>query len=315
MGKKGVNRLFLGVIAFHIALVIVMILCPGLFKIGVIANLLLGELVILIPGLIYLLIYVCSKRPEKEPLKDRLMFHKIKPSTFFMSILFTFLMMPLTTLINAISMLFVDNTMLALSDRIIELPFAVMFFIMAIFGPFCEEFVFRGIIYGGYRKEGRGLAAVLFSGLLFGLMHMNLNQACYAFVIGIALALLAEASGSIWTSILFHGIFNAQSVCIMYLVEKMMPGYYSAASQAALTKEDMYLTISVYLVLAVAATAAALCVLVWIAGNEGRKELLKEAIFGKKAEKKTLLTPILIIAIILSIAYIIFDLVGSSILG
>ena len=61
-----------------------------------------------------------------------------------------------------------------------------MFFV-GILAPVCEEVVFRGAIFGGMKKEGNIFKAVMVSGLLFGLLHMNINQASYAFVIGILL--------------------------------------------------------------------------------------------------------------------------------
>ena len=64
---------------------------------------------------------------------------------------------------------------------------------------------------------------VLLSSLLFGLMHMNFNQAPYAFALGVAMAVLVEATGSLWSSVLMHVIFNAQSVLLMYFYQHFMP--------------------------------------------------------------------------------------------
>ena len=69
---------------------------------------------------------------------------------------------------------------------------------MALFGPFCEEFCFRGVVYRGYLKSGNVTGAVLLSSLLFGLMHMNFNQAPYAFALALpwpCLLKLREACG------------------------------------------------------------------------------------------------------------------------
>ena len=105
-----------------------------------------------------------------------------------MIILYTFLMGPLTTLLNAISMLFVDNAVVSISGGVLNLPFLLTFFLMAVFGPVCEELCFRGVVYRGYLKSGNVVGAVLLSSLLFGLMHMNFNQAPYAFAIGVSMA-------------------------------------------------------------------------------------------------------------------------------
>ena len=145
----------------------------------------------------------------------------------------------------------------------------LMFFMMAIFGPVCEELCFRGIVYRGYLKSGNALGAVLLSSLLFGLIHMNFNQAPYAFVLGVAMALLVEATGSLFSSILMHAAFNGWSVVIMYVYDRFLPGMTEQVEQSAGT-EEMIAVISLYFVLALVCTALAGCVLVWLCMNQGR---------------------------------------------
>lgn len=313
MEKNGINRMFFSIILLHIAVVFLLMLIPNItasiITISITENLLLSELMILGPGLVYLLLKKRNYGAAGLTYGNRLGFHKIRISTFFLTILFTFLVMPLTTLCNAISMLFVDNTMLMISPQMLSMPFVLMLFLVAVYGPFCEEFVFRGIVYGGYRRQGSTCGAVLLSGLLFGLMHLNFNQAGYAFVMGIALAVLMEASGSIWTSILCHFIFNAQSVCLLYLENYFMPEFFQQQLQMDISKEQLYLTISVYFVLAAITTAIAVCVLCAIAKNEGRSEQLKKVLPGKGEKKTHLFSPILILGIITCLAYMIFEVV------
>ena len=326
MERKAINRLFLAIILIHLIVVCILVKTSFMTDMGIITNLILSESMIMVPGLIYLLIYSANKKKainiqmqsetETESICERLGFKKIKMSTFFMLILFTFMIMPLTTLLNAITMLFVDNTVLFMSGQVLTQPFIVMLFMVAMFGPFCEEFVFRGIIYGGYRKEGSLFSAVILSGLLFGLMHMNLNQACYAFVIGIAFALLVEATGSIFSSILCHFVFNAQSVCIMYMANYFMPQIYEEGSELAQSStEELYITISVYIVIAAITTAIAYCILSWIAKNEGRTEQLKKALPSKTRKGKNLWSIALVAGIVLSVAYMAFEIVLTRLIS
>ena len=56
------------------------------------------------------------------------------------------------------------------------------------------------------------------SGLVFGLFHLNINQFCYAFVIGVVFAFLVEATGSIWSSVLAHFAINTYSIKIIQLL-------------------------------------------------------------------------------------------------
>ena len=236
MEIKKINWLMVGTFALHIVVSLVLYNFPDMFEIGILLNLSLGEIMLFLPMVVYLLLWKLNagKRNDFETeevkpqtLRERLHYNKVKPSTLLYALIFTWLSMPLTTLINAISMLFVDNTVMMLSEQFLGVAFPVMLFFMAVVPAFCEETLFRGVVYGGYRKHGDKFVAVLLSGFLFGIMHMNLNQALYAFAIGVLLALLFEATDSIFPTMLFHFVYNAQSCCLMYLVEEIVPGFYS----------------------------------------------------------------------------------------
>mgnify|MGYP003292098978 CR=1 FL=1 len=299
MNSKKANRLFLSVVLMHFVLVVILMVSSQFFSLGIVENLLVSQMVILLPALV-------SIGREKMGARD-LGFRKIKISTIFLIILYTLLCMPLVTVINAISMLFVDNTVAVMSSEILALPFPAAFILIAMFGPFSEELVFRGVIYHGYRKDGNALGAVLLSALTFGFMHMNFNQAGYAFVIGIALAFLMIATNSIWSAIIVHVIINAQSVCMMYITEYFMPGSL-AADAAALTKEDLLMMIGVYSVIAAVTTVLAICLLIFIASREGQKEELTHLL--KKTENtKCRITPALTVALVIAFLYMLLEAV------
>ena len=215
MNSKKSNWLFLTIILVHFAVVAFLLVIGDRIPFGIIANLIVSEGIIIVPALLFLFL---SGSRRNEILR----FHKIKISSAFMIVLFTFLIMPLVTVLNAISMFFTENAVAAMQEEILGVTFPVMLFMIGIFGPFCEEFVFRGMVYGGYVKSGSRFWAILLSALLFGLMHMNFNQAIYAFAIGILFALLMEATDSLWAPMLCHMIFNSEQVCLMYLSTKLL---------------------------------------------------------------------------------------------
>ncbi len=323
MEIKKINWLMVGIFALHIVVSLVLYNFPDMFEIGILLNLSLGEILLLLPMVVYLLCWMLGQKKtvseadaeagKQQTLWERLHYKKVKKSTLLYALIFTWLSMPLTTLINAISMLFVDNTVMALSGQILGVAFPVMLFFMAVVPAFCEETLFRGIVYGGYRKHGDKFAAVLASGFLFGVMHMNLNQALYAFAIGVLLALLLEATNSIWPTVLFHFVYNAQSCTLMFLLEEIMPGVYTdpAMLEAASATTDMYIMIAVYVVLAAIFTPLAICMLYKIAKNEGRVEQLKETLPGKKEGKVRIVTASFIIAAVLAIGFIAYDILLS----
>lgn len=79
--------------------------------------------------------------------------------------------------------------------------------------PILEELLFRGIIYGSLK---RGLpssrAALICASLLFGILHGNVVQGVFAFLVGLFLNWIYEAEGSLLPAILAHSAVNASTV-------------------------------------------------------------------------------------------------------
>lgn len=312
MNSKKVNWLFLSIILIEFTVVGLLIVLNTVWKVrfslNIVENLVLSEMILFAPALIFVL--ASLKGAGTSGFNSMLGFHKIKISSFFMVILFTFLIMPMTTAINAISMIFVDNAVTAISGDVLKMPFPVMLFLMGIFGPFCEEFVFRGVIYRGYKNSGTVFWSIFWSALLFGLMHLNFNQAAYAIAIGIMFALLVEATGSLWSSAIAHMVFNSQQVCMMYIINHVMPDAYSGNGAGnELTNEMLVAAIGPYLILGVIGTALAVCVLVWLAGNEHRESALKDIWRFRKNHNSYLVSIPLIIAIVLCLSYMSLELI------
>ena len=290
MNGKKVNRIFLAVVLLNITTIVLLSVLYPIFQLGMIPNLILSQLIVFLPAAFGVLL-------AKENLIQFAGFHKIEVSSVFMTILFTWLCMPLVTLINAISMLFVDNAVASMTSDLAGSPLMATFLVMSILGPLNEELVCRGIFYQGYKRSGTMMQAMLLSALLFALLHMNFNQAAYAFAIGIIAVLLVEATGSLWSSVILHVTINMQPVLLMYMED----GADIQEAQELLTTDMLLLVISVYLVIAVVTTALEGCVLAWIAKNEKREENHRAVWKTRKyiKEGKVVTVPLLIAVIIL----------------
>lgn len=83
----------------------------------------------------------------------------------------------------------------------------VNFFIMVICAPISEELLFRKMIIDRTAKYGEA-TAVLFSGLMFGLFHGNLNQFVYAFVLGLFFGFIYVKTGNVLYTIFMHMLVN-----------------------------------------------------------------------------------------------------------
>ena len=283
---------------------------------NIIVNSAISELMIVIPALLMLIVwyFIQIKKEAYDDdytavrISDRLMYRSVKPTTILMSILYTFTILPLVTLFNLLTMLFVDNTVLEYSVDIIDMSIPAAIFTIAILPAMCEEFAFRGFAYGGYRRECRPAGAILMSAFLFGLIHGNLNQFAYAFVIGIALALLVEATGSIWPSILVHFIINSRAVVGMFLLEHIQSGIFEEYLNGNYDdSESMLVPILIYSVLSVITTLMAGAIISWISEHEGRSNPLKAFTDSKlfKASRVSVWSLALIIGIIGAVAEIV----------
>ena len=87
--------------------------------------------------------------------------------------------------------------------------------ILAVLPALLEEMVFRGYVMGTLRRYGDGLAVVV-SALLFGLMHGNVVQIPFAFLLGLVLGVLALQGGSIWPAVALHFLNNLMAVLLEY---------------------------------------------------------------------------------------------------
>lgn len=265
--NKRVNGFFLGLVLLHLsASILLSVLGTGGIELGTFGALMFTQLLIMVPSFVFLIIFKCD-------LSEWVPFKKLRPGTVALVVLFTFLIMPLISFINVLSQLFTTNTAVEMSAQFMDMPVVMIVFMVGFFGPFCEEFTFRGVIFGGFRQYGYVFAAAVLSGLYFGLMHLNLNQLSYALVLGVIFCLLVEATGSIWGSIIAHAVINTWNVLLMLALDKAYSesGLDIFELSDDLTTTDMKLgMIGVMLVISVIATAIAAGVFIGICRHEGR---------------------------------------------
>ena len=255
-----------------------------------------SEIVILLPILIFIL--VSGENPVAF-----LGFRRIKLGTVLMIALFTLLSMPLITLLNAFSMIWVDNevSMMIETMDVGQMPFWLLFLSLGIIAPVFEETVCRGAYYRSYRKSGSVFKAMILSSIIFALIHLNFNQAAYAFAIGILAVLLVEVTGSLWSSIIYHGLINGSQAVIMYVNLSSDSEIYSE-SAALITNNFLIYTIGIYLILTAVTLPLAWAVLVWMSRYEGRGGVLSDVWNRRKEKKDKMITMPYLLALILCIS-------------
>lgn len=241
----------------------------------------ISQLVYALPVLIYLI--VCGKS-----LKEALRIKKIRISNVFRLILFTYLITPVISLVNALSLIFSKNV---ISETITEItdnyPLGIAVLVVGVMPAILEESVYRGVFYNEYRKLNTR-AAIILSALLFGLLHMNLNQFSYAFVLGAIFALVIEATDSIVSTMIMHFVINSTSVINGYLLPKLMEaaGISDTAVETAgkMDKIVMMQTATALFFPAIVGGVLAFLVFRQIAKKEGRYDAVKR-IFGREEQQ------------------------------
>ena len=143
--------------------------------------------------------------------------------------------------------------------------------LMAVTPGIVEELAYRGVIMGSYRYGSR-LAAIIIGGIMFGAMHMNFNQMAYAMVLGMMLGFLAEATGSIFTTMYAHFCFNEISVIISYIASHVSVLKQMVEKQASegIAADQLKQTILIYIPFAFMGLCAAAAMIVLLAYLNGR---------------------------------------------
>lgn len=90
---------------------------------------------------------------------------------------------------------------------------------MAIFvAPLLEELLFRGILFPFLAKRAGTLNAALCTSIVFTMLHFHLPSAATLYLLSLVLCFAYWRTGSLWTSIGIHMIFNAITVLALNIV-------------------------------------------------------------------------------------------------
>ena len=282
---KGVNRLFLVLVLLSVAAPF--LLGRFLTNLTFYQSTAVSQAMYFAPVLIYIVL-------TGGGILDELQLEIPKLSVMVLIVILSMLLQPVMSWLNVFSMFFAENYV---ASSMLELDGTAVgknLMYIAIVPALAEEFMFRGVFYHGYRRAGVWKAA-LCSGLCFGLIHMNLNQFFYAFVLGIIFALLVEATGSVLSTMLAHFLINANSVMLLAVESELESSMGSVGSGGAamgaaetlaemFSRQEMLMILGVYTVMALICGAMAYGVLKLIAKWSGRKEHMQMAL-GRQRKK------------------------------
>jgi uncharacterized protein len=88
--------------------------------------------------------------------------------------------------------------------------------VLCVFAGICEEVLFRGTIMPSLEKYGL-VPAIVFSSLLFALLHGSLLSLISTFSLGVMMAVIVIKTGSLWGGILYHMLNNFYAATYLFL--------------------------------------------------------------------------------------------------
>lgn len=98
------------------------------------------------------------------------------------------------------------------SDAFFGSTFGLELLGSALVTPFLEELLHRGVVFGRLRRRMDMWPAVLVSALIFAVLHFNMVQFIYAFLLGIVFALFVEKTGKLYSAVIAHVAANGLAV-------------------------------------------------------------------------------------------------------
>lgn len=115
--------------------------------------------------------------------------------------------------------------------------------VMALTPAICEEVVFRGLVQRNFSRMMSASRAVVWTGVLFGVYHLNPIQTLPLIAIGIYISYLRQSSGALWLCVVAHFAFNFFSVLGIFILNNSdWFGLSEAAVQLLKTSEPELLS-------------------------------------------------------------------------
>ena len=136
-----------------------------------------------------------------------------------------------------------NNTLFVKDNLILNLS------LIALMPAICEEMFFRGFMLTSFRhnkKSYRG--AVIASGILFGMMHMDFIRIIPTSILGIAFAYAVCKTNSIGVSMFMHFLNNGFAVVITHISSKILE---NAETTTTTTTSISFSQLSVFIFLSI----------------------------------------------------------------
>lgn len=286
-----------------------MFVTPVLYKIGLVPPLVLMVIHIIffiVPAIIYIIV-------TKSNYKKVFSFKKPKGKDVFFSILIAALALPIMTFFSYTSSFFYTNDVALVLDQMRAYPLWLMILVVGVTPAITEEITIRGIALSGFEFKSKNVAAIM-TGIMFGILNLNAHQFLYATAMGIILAYVVRATGSIFLSMLIHFLINSWNLIQQRIVSQGITTEDLVHSMDSIKNIPMELKIGVFFYYLIFAIVAAFLISYLIRKMEKRNfditlDELDVATRVSYKEERVINVPF-IISVIVFIVYTFFIMKG-----
>jgi len=98
------------------------------------------------------------------------------------------------------------------------LSFFLLFVTTTLLAPLFEEIIFRGILLPTLSRDFGVISGIIVSAFIFALAHLSLGEMPPLFVLGIGLGITRIASGSLFSSVIMHSLWNGLTFLNLFLL-------------------------------------------------------------------------------------------------
>ena len=207
------TKIFDGIIAFIIAVIIILFVNALLFaKLGIAGMGIAEALLVAVPLMLVLL--------RKEKLVERFNLRLPSIGSFFSAVVF---MLGASMWENASSYIYVavfgmpeQNDMVFLENFFSNVNPTVALIIIALIPAVCEELLFRGYIFDSFKGKKSKVVAVIVSSVLFSVIHFDAYKTVPILIMALAFGYITAKTDSVVIPMIFHFINNSMAVISFY---------------------------------------------------------------------------------------------------
>lgn len=193
------------------------------------------SLIILLPVLLYLKIKGYS-------IKETLTLNRVNSKQIIYTIIIILLSYPIAVFFNYVGIILLSKYGRILPSSV-PIPTSTTelilgFITISVTPGICEEVMFRGMMMKSYEPIGKK-KAIIYSAVLFGLFHFNLQNLLGPTFLGIIFGILVYRTNSIITSVIAHATNNLIALLIGFYSSRGEEIPAESLSSIPITEEEM----------------------------------------------------------------------------